>query len=92
MKNLFVRQYDAFGDWLSANGLIRYLIEERSYDNVYLVLEFNETRKNFVELTMYFHLLKIIIKKRKGKKNLFMLGQIRYKRRISDRGGQNHPK
>lgn len=50
MKNLFVRQYDAFGDWLSANGLIRYLIEERSYNNVYLVLEFNETRKNFVEL------------------------------------------
>ena len=49
MKTLFVRQYDAFGDWISVNGLIRYLIEERSYEKVYVVLEYNPTRKNFVE-------------------------------------------
>lgn len=50
MKTLFVEQYDAFGDWVSINGLIRYLIEEYHYKKVYLVLEYNETRKNFVNL------------------------------------------
>ena len=48
MKSLFVKQYDAFGDWVSANGLIRHLIEEQSYDKVYLVLEYNESRKHFI--------------------------------------------
>ena len=50
MNSLFVKQYDAFGDWVSANGLIRYLIEEQSYDKVYLVLEYNDSRKNFVNM------------------------------------------
>lgn len=50
MNSLFVKQYDAFGDWLSANGLIRHLIEEQSYDKVYLVLEYNDSRKNFVNM------------------------------------------
>jgi len=50
MKTIFVRHYDAFGDWLSINGLVRYLIKEYLYDRVYLVLEYNETRKNFVNL------------------------------------------
>ena len=48
MKTIFVRQYDAFGDWISINGLVRYLIKEYKYKKVYLVLEYNETRKNFV--------------------------------------------
>lgn len=50
MKTIFVRQYDAFGDWISINGLVRYLIQYYNYKKVYLVLEYNETRKNFVEL------------------------------------------
>lgn len=50
MKTIFVRQYDAFGDWISVNGLVRFLIKEYHYDKVYLVLEYNETRKNFVNL------------------------------------------
>jgi len=50
MKTIFIRQYDAFGDWVSANGLIRYLIQEYFYEKVYLVLEYNQSRKNFVEL------------------------------------------
>ena len=50
MKSLFVKQYDAFGDWVSANGLIRHLIEEQSYDKVYLVLEYNDSRKNFINM------------------------------------------
>ena len=50
MKSLFVKQYDAFGDWVSANGLIRHLIEEQSYDKVYLVLEYNESRKHFINM------------------------------------------
>ena len=50
MRNLFVRQYDAFGDWVSINGLIRYVIDQRRYDKVYLVLEYNDGRKNFLEL------------------------------------------
>ena len=50
MKSIFVRQYDAFGDWISINGLVRYLIKEYKYEKVYLVLEYNETRKNFVNL------------------------------------------
>lgn len=35
MKCLVFVIYDAFGDWISANGMIRYLSE--SYDQVYLV-------------------------------------------------------
>jgi len=50
MKVIFIRQYDAFGDWISVNGLIRYLIKEHGYEKVYLVLEYNDTRKNFVNL------------------------------------------
>ena len=50
MKTIFVRHYDAFGDWVSINGLVRYLIQHYHYKKVYLVLEYNETRKNFVEL------------------------------------------
>lgn len=50
MKTIFVRHYDAFGDWISINGLVRYLIKEYHYKKVYLVLEYNETRKNFVNL------------------------------------------
>lgn len=50
MKRIFVRHYDAFGDWISINGLVRYLIQEYRYEKVYLVLEYNETRKNFVNL------------------------------------------
>ena len=50
MNSLFVKQYDAFGDWVSANGLIRHLIEEQSYDKVYLVLEYNDSRKNFINM------------------------------------------
>ena len=50
MRNLFVRQYDAFGDWVSINGLIRYVMDQRHYDKVYLVLEHNDKRKNFVKL------------------------------------------
>ena len=50
MKTIFVRHYDAFGDWVSINGLVRYLIQQYHYKQVYLVLEHNETRKNFVEL------------------------------------------
>ena len=48
MKTIFVRHYDAFGDWVSINGLVRYLIQQYHYKKVYLVLEYNETRKNFV--------------------------------------------
>jgi hypothetical protein len=50
MKTIFVRQYDAFGDWVSINGLVRYLIDQYHYKKVYLVLEYNESRKNFVNL------------------------------------------
>lgn len=50
MRNLFVRQYDAFGDWVSINGLIRYIMDQRRYDKVYLVLEYNDGRKNFLQL------------------------------------------
>lgn len=50
MKTIYVRHYDAFGDWISINGLIRYLIKDYMYERVYLVLEYNETRKNFVNL------------------------------------------
>lgn len=50
MKTIFVRHYDAFGDWVSINGMVRYLIEHYHYKKVYLVLEYNETRKNFVNL------------------------------------------
>ena len=50
MNSLFVKQYDAFGDWVSANGLIRHLIEEQLYDKVYLVLEYNDSRKNFINM------------------------------------------
>lgn len=35
MKTLAFQIYDAFGDWISSNGMIRYLSE--SYDEVYLV-------------------------------------------------------
>lgn len=47
MKTIFIRQYDAFGDWISINGLVRYLIKEHHYEKVYLVLE-QESSKNFV--------------------------------------------
>lgn len=47
MKTIFIRQYDAFGDWISINGLPRYLIKEHSYEKVYLVLE-QESSRNFV--------------------------------------------
>jgi hypothetical protein len=50
MKTIFVRHYDAFGDWVSINGLVRYLIQQFHYKKVYLVLEYNDTRKNFVNL------------------------------------------
>jgi len=50
MRNLFVRQYDAFGDWVSINGLIRHVMDQRHYEKVYLVLEYNDGRKNFLEL------------------------------------------
>lgn len=50
MKTIFVRNYDAFGDWVSANGLVRYLIQEYHYEKVYLILEYNDSRKNFVNL------------------------------------------
>ena len=47
MKTIFIRQYDAFGDWISINGLVRYLIKEYCYEKVYLVLD-HESSKNFV--------------------------------------------
>lgn len=45
MKILFLG-YDAWGDWISYNGLIRYLAEK--YDNVYIKLDYGQIRKSFV--------------------------------------------
>ena len=45
MKILFLG-YDAWGDWISYNGLIRYLAER--YDNVYIQLDYGRARESFV--------------------------------------------
>jgi len=50
MKTIFVRHYDAYGDWITINGLVRYLIRDHEYEKVYLVLEHDESRKHFVDL------------------------------------------
>lgn len=45
MKILFLG-YDAWGDWISYNGLIRYLAEK--YDSVYIKLDYGTARESFV--------------------------------------------
>lgn len=46
MKILFLG-YDAWGDWISYNGLIRYLSEK--YENVYIQLDYGQARGEFVK-------------------------------------------
>lgn len=45
MKILFLG-YDAWGDWISYNGLIRYLSEK--YEKVYINLDYGKVRESFV--------------------------------------------
>ena len=44
--NILFLGYDAWGDWISYNGLIRYLAEK--YDKVYIQLDYGTARKSFV--------------------------------------------
>jgi len=45
MKVLFLG-YDAWGDWISYNGLIRYLSER--FEEVYIQMDYGPTREFFV--------------------------------------------
>ena len=47
MKILFLG-YDAWGDWISYNGLIRYLAER--FDTVYIKLDYGGAREPFVKI------------------------------------------
>ena len=44
--NILFLGYDAWGDWISYNGLIRYLAER--FDTVYIKLDYGGAREPFV--------------------------------------------
>ena len=50
MKIAFIRQYDSHGDWMNINGFVRYILSEKIYDEVFLILEVREVRKKHCEM------------------------------------------
>ena len=56
INKVFFITYDAYGDWLSCNGLIRYF--SKIYDKIFLVLDYSKENKSYPRLAFVKDLFK----------------------------------